>query len=122
MILLLRSIVVEKLALGTEEFAHADTAVLTDLLNILLMLAQRTDDLFHTVTINLVTFLIVLLIYVLGVVVAMSAIEDLVAARRTNLASPSVMRTSVAFHSNGQLPRLDKIFGEVIVIVLYIGV
>lgn len=121
-ILLLGSIIVEKFALGTEELAHADTAILTDLLHILLMVAQGTDDLFHTVTVNLVTFLVVLLIYVFGVIVAMSAIKDLVAARSTDLASPSVMRTSMAFRSNRQLPILHQVCREVIVIVLNVGV
>lgn len=121
-ILLLGGIIVEKFALGTEELAHADTAFLTDLLHILLMVAQGTDDLFHTVTVNLVTFLIVLLIYILGVIVAMSAIKDLVAARSTDLATPSVMRTSMALRSNRQLPILHQVCCEIIVIVLHIGV
>lgn len=65
MILFLRGIIVKELALLAEELAHADTAVFANLLNILLVLAQRTDNLLHKVSVNLVTFLVVLLIYVL---------------------------------------------------------
>jgi hypothetical protein len=63
--LLLRGVIVEELALGAEELAHADTTVFAHLLHILLVLAQWADHPLHTVSVNLVAFPIVLLVNVL---------------------------------------------------------
>lgn len=57
-----RSIIVKELALGAKILAHTDATIFTNLLHILLVIAQGTDNLFHEAPINLVALCIILLI------------------------------------------------------------
>lgn len=63
-VLLLGGIIVEEVAFGAEKLPHADTAALADLLDVLLVGAERADYAFDGVAVDLVR---------LGLVVAMPA-------------------------------------------------